>query len=192
MRYLRQLIILLLPLLFLGLTSPVPVTAAEPAESPGAVHTDFEGLYFPAGMPGTGTDCPYFWMDPAFCIIDPGTQTVLPSGRTQIRGMTVYELAFSWNDLGVEPRKTGYDVVVANANLDETFTGPTWGTWSLYSFSGDLMFTGKFTGKFEYGIPAVHFVGSGVGIYEGQKMRGDIGRVPDPYNMFGTIIEPGN
>ena len=111
--------------------------------------------------------------------------------------MMIYELAFSYtvNDMGdevVEPRKTGYDIVVANANLDESFSGPTWGTWNLYSFGGALMFTGTFTGKFENGIPAVHFVGEGNGAYDGQKMRGDVGRVPDPYNMFGTIIEKGS
>ncbi|MEN8114492.1 MAG: hypothetical protein ABFS21_08895 [Actinomycetota bacterium] len=191
MRYLRQLIILLFPVLLLGLANPVPVVAVESANGPGAVHTDFFGVYFPAGMPGTDTECPYTWVDPAFCVIDQGSWTFQPSGRITIRDMTVFELALSWNDDGVEQRKTGYDIVVANANLDETLTGPTWGTWRLHSFDHELMFTGTFTGKFANGIPAVHFVGSGVGIYEGQKMRGDIGRVPNPYNMFGTIIEPG-
>jgi hypothetical protein len=107
--------------------------------------------------------------------------------------MEILELAFARNETGEESRKTGYDVVVANANLDESFSGPTWGTWNLYSFEDELMFTGTFTGKFELGIPAVHFVGEGTGIYDGQKMRGDIGRVPnaDGWNMFGTIIEKG-
>ena len=165
---------------------------AAPAASAGAAHEDFFGLYFPAGMDGTGTDCPYTWVDPAFCVIDPGEQTVLPSGRIQIRDMVLYELAFAWNEDGVEPRKTGYDIVTAGANLDSSLSGPTWGTWELHSFDGTLMFTGTFTGKFENGIPAVHFVGEGIGIYEGEKMRGDIGRVPDPYNMFGEVLLPGS
>lgn len=198
MRYLRRMIMLLLPVLFLSLVAPSAVTAAKPADSPGAVHTDFYGVYFPAGMPGTNTKCPYDWVDtladqpfPA-CIKNQGSQTELPSGRIKIRDMTLFELAVASSEGKPEPRKTGYDIVVANANLDGTNSGPTWGPWSLYSFDDDPMFTGTFTGKFKNGIPAVHFVGVGTGIYEGQHMRGDVGRVPDPYNMFGTIIEPGS
>ncbi|MCL1599131.1 MAG: hypothetical protein M3094_08110 [Actinomycetia bacterium] len=181
---------LLLPVLVLGLVGPAAATAAKPADSPGAVHTDFEGLYFPAGLEGTGTECPGEWMDPALCVTDQGSWTFLPSGRIRIRNMEVFELAFAWNEDGVEERKTGYDVVVANANLDGSFSGPTWGTWSLYNFNDELMFTGRFTGKFANGVPAVHFVGRGTGAYEGQHMSGDVGRVADPYNMFGTIVEP--
>jgi hypothetical protein len=198
-RYLRRTIMLLLPVLFLSLVVPSAATAAKPADSPGVVHTDFEGLYFPAGMADTGTTCPETWMPPSFCILGPEPYSSiesLPGGRLKIRGMTLYELAFAFqpgsDGMVVEPRKTGYDIVVANANLDSSLSGPTWGTWKLYSFGDDLMFTGTFTGKFKNGIPAVHFVGRGVGIYEGQHMRGDVGRVPDPYNMFGTIVEPGS
>ncbi len=174
--------------------NPVAVQDWVSASASGAGKTEFFGLYFPAGMPGTGTDCPYTWQDPAFCVIDFGLWTELPSGRWRIRDMTVYELAFSWRDDGeIEPRKTGYDIVVANANLDSSFSGPTWGTWNLYSFADELMFTGTFTGTFENGIPAVHFVGQGTGVYQGQQMRGDIGRSPDDagYNMYGWILEPG-
>lgn len=165
---------------------------AVPAASAPSWHTDFWGVYFPAGLPGTGTDCPYAWVEPAFCVIDPGEWDALPGERIRIRGITLYELAFSWNEAGVELRKTGYDVVVASANLDSSLSGPTWGTWELHSFGGTVMFTGTFTGAFENGIPAVHFVGRGTGEYEGQHMRGDIGRVPDPWNMYGQIVEPGH
>lgn len=168
------------------------VGIAVPTALAGADHEDFFGVYFPAGMEDTGTVCPYTWVGPAFCVIDPGEQTVLPSGRIKIRDMVLYELAFAWNDDGVEPRKTGYDIVTAGANLDSSLSGPTWGTWKLYSFEKTLMFQGTFTGKFKNGIPAVHFVGEGVGIYDGQKMRGDVGRVPNPYNMFGEILVPGS
>jgi len=195
----RKVIVTALALLVLAATAPV---AAAPAADNGAVHTDFHGLYFPAGMPGTDSTCPYYWVAvPGMCVIDPGSQTELSGGRLQIRDMVLYELAFSWNDEGaVEERKTGYDIVTANASLDGTFSGPTWGTWMLYSFGADvgtsaddfLMFVGHFNGRFENGIPAVHFVGEGVGIYEGQLMRGDIGRVADPYNMLGTILEPAS
>jgi hypothetical protein len=175
------LLVALFPLLL-----PIPASAAR------AVHTDFYGLYFPAGLDGTGTDCPYTWMDPAFCIVEQGQWTELPSGHLRIRDMVVFELAFSWREADdeIEPRKTGYDIVTANANLDAALTGPTWGTWHLYNFADELMFTGTFTGKFLEGIPAVHFVGQGTGDYEGQHMGGDIGRVPDPYNMIGHIVDP--
>jgi hypothetical protein len=153
-------------------------------------RTNFHGLYFPAGLEGTDTECPYTWLDPAFCVIDMGNWTSLPNGRTRIRNMELFELALSWNEDGEEPRKTGYDIVVANANVDATFSGLTWGTWKLHSFDGTLMFTGRFTGKFKNGIPAVRFFGQGTGEYEGQKMAGTVGRVPDPYNMFGRIITP--
>jgi hypothetical protein len=174
-------------------SSPTAAVASRDGLA-GAVKTTFHGLYFPAGMAGTGSECPVTWEDPFFCIMDRGTWTQLPGSRVQIRDMTVYELAFSWRDDGaVEPRKTGYDVVVANANLDSSLTGPTWGTWNLYSFDDELMFTGTFTGAFENGIPAVHFVGQGTGAYEGQQMRGDIARSPDESgnNMYGWILEPG-
>ncbi len=168
---------------------------ASEARADGEVMvTDFFGLYFPAGMQGTGSECPYTWQDPFFCVIDPGSWTELASGRVRLRDMTVYELAFSWRDGGeVEPRKTGYDIVVANANLDGSLSGPTWGTWKLYSFADELMFSGTFTGSFLNGIPAVHFVGKGTGSYAGQQMRGDVGRTLDEsgYNMYGRIFEPG-
>ena len=170
----------------LVLTVLVPSAASARSE-----RTDFYGVYFPAGMPGTGTECPepYEWVDPAFCVIDQGDWDQLPSGRLRIRNMTILELAMAFTDDGPEPRKTGYDIVLANANLDDTLSGPTWGTWNLHSNDGTLMFTGRFTGEFENGIPAVRFVGKGTGIYEGQRMRGEVGRVPDPWNMFGLITE---
>jgi hypothetical protein len=125
---------------------------------------------------------------------DPGSWTALDDGRLRIRDMTLLEYAFAWDAPGgqVEPRKTGYDVVLASANLDASLSGPTWGSWMLYSFTDELMFTGTFTGSFENGIPAVHYVGQGTGTYEGQHTWGDIGRVPDPWNMFGQYLEPSS
>ena len=175
-----------LAILFAGLLA----LGAPAAASAAAVHDAFVGVYFPAGMPGTGTTCPYTWVDPAFCVIDPGSWTELGDGHLRIRDMTVFELAFAWSPDGqVEPRKTGYDVVTANLNLDATQSGPSWGTWMLYNPDDTLMFSGTYTGMFENGIPAVHFVGQGTGQYEGQHMWGDIGRVPDPYNMFGHVLD---
>lgn len=175
-----------------GVLSTVLMLAMVSPVAAKGISTDFVGLYFPAGMAGTDTECPYTWMDPAFCIIDPGTTTELDSGLALIRDMQVYELAFAFDaedTTVVEPRKTGYDVVTVNADLDESLSGPTWGTWELYGLDDVLMFTGTFTGAFKEGVPAVHFHGQGVDQYVGQHMWGDIGRLPDPYNMVGHILE---
>lgn len=200
MRRSRFLVLILLGVLVLGLAAPS--AGSEGGQGP---HSRYHGLYFPAGMPGTDTDCPdpYKWQDmPPMCVIDPGTPTVLPDGRVQIREMEVYELALAYRANGVvEPRKTGYDVVVATAILDDTFSGPTWGTWDFYSFGADpanpaddfVMFSGVYFGRFKNGIPGVHFFGLGEGIYEGQYMGGFIRRAPntDGWNMFGQILDLG-
>lgn len=192
MRYSRLAILLLVPALVVGLAAPAVASGATTEHSSRIERTDFQGQYFPEGMDGTGTTCRYSWMPPSFCIIDPGEQTTLPSGKTRIRGMTLFELAFAFGDDGQpEPRKTGYDIVTADAILDETLTGPAWGTWKLYSFADELMFKGIFVGRFKDGIPAVLFFGTGVGDYEGQRMRGSVAREldDDGFNMYGRITE---
>ena len=197
MRRSRVVMLFLLATLILGLVAPSAGAVAE--------HSRFHGLYFPAGMDGTGTDCPdpYVWNEmPPMCVMAPGTQTVLPDGRVLIRDIELYELALAWKSNGaVEPRKTGYDLVIADAILDDTFSGPTWGTWNLWSFGADLadpaddilMFSGIFFGRFKNGIPGVHYFGAGTGTYDGQHMGGIIRRAPNAsgWNMFGHIIEQG-
>jgi len=195
MRRSRLVILCLLAILVLGLVAPSAGAVAE--------HARFHGLYFPAGMEGTDTECPYTWQEmPAMCVMAPGSQTVLPDGRLLIRDMEIYELALAWRGNGVvEPRKTGYDLVVADAVLDDTLSGPTWGTWNLWSFGADLedpdddflMFGGIFFGRFKNGIPGVHYFGEGMGIYDGQHMGGIIRRAPNAagWNMFGHIIDLG-
>jgi len=195
MRRSRLVILCLLAILVLGLVAPSAGAVAE--------HSRFHGLYFPAGMEGTDTECPYTWQEmPPMCVMAPGSQTVLPDGRLLIRDMEIYELALAWRGNGVvEPRKTGYDLVVADAVLDDTLSGPTWGTWNLWSFGADLedpdddflMFGGIFFGRFKNGIPGVHYFGEGMGIYDGQHMGGIIRRAPNAagWNMFGHIIDLG-
>ena len=192
MRYSRLATLLLVPALLVGMAVPSVASDVQPEHSSRIERTDFQGQYFPEGMEGTGTTCRYAWMPPSFCIIDPGEQTVLPSGKTLIRDMVLFELAFSYgNDGQPEPRKTGYDIVTATAILDETLTGPAWGAWKLYSFDDVLMFEGFFVGRFKDGVPAVLFFGSGVGEYEGQRMRGSVARELDSagFNMYGRITE---
>jgi hypothetical protein len=191
-RYSRLATLLLVPVLLVGLAAPSVASDTQQVRSPRYERTDFQGQYFPEGMDGTETTCRYTWMPPSFCIIDPGEQTTLPSGKTRIRGMTLFELAFAFDDDGQpEPRKTGYDIVTADAILDESLSGPTWGTWKLHRFEDDvLMFEGFFVGKFKDGIPAVMFVGSGAGEYERQSMRGHVTRELDEhgFNMYGRIV----
>ena len=113
--------------------------------------------------------------------------------RIQIRDMVLLELAVSWRaDGSAEPRKTAYDIVIANASVDATFSGPTWGTWVFHPAVGDV-FTGTFTGKFENGVPAVRFVGQGTGVYAGQQMSGDIFRTVQQWggNMIGRFLDHG-
>jgi len=197
MRRSRVVMLFLLATLILGLVAPSAGAVAE--------HSRFHGLYFPAGMDGTGTDCPdpYVWNEmPPMCVMAPGTQTVLPDGRVLLHDIGLYELALAWKpDGAVEPRKTGYDLVIADAILDDTFSGPTWGTWNLWSFGADLadpaddflMFSGIFFGRFKDGIPGVHYFGAGTGAFDGEHMGGIIRRAPnaDGWNMFGHIIEQG-
>ena len=192
MRYSRLVTLLLVPALLVGLAVPAVASNDAPTRSSQIERTDFQGQYFPEGMIDTGTTCRYFWQPPSFCIIDPGEQTPLPSGKTRIRGMTLFELAFAFGDDGQpEPRKTGYDIVTADAVLDSSLSGPTWGTWKLHSFDDELMFQGIFVGKFKDGIHAVYFFGRGVGEYHGQWMRGSVARELDAegFNMYGRIIE---
>src|SRR4030042_2225064 len=128
MRRSRVAMLFLLATLILGLLAPAAGAVAE--------HSRFHGLYFPAGMEGTDTDCPYTWQEmPPMCIMAAGSPAVLPGGRLLIRDIELYELALAWGGRGgVAPRKTGYGLVIADAILDDTFSGPTWGTWNLWSF----------------------------------------------------------
>lgn len=176
----------------LALTTPA--SASKPPQA-GAVHTEFYGLYFPAGMSGTGTTCPYTVNALGMCVIDAGQLRTLKSGHIEIRNMQLLELAVSWHaDSTPEPRKTGYDIVFANASVDASFSGPTWGTWTFHPADGTDVFVGTFTGKFENGVPAVRFIGHGTGEYEGQQMKGDIYRTVQAWggNMIGRFLEPGS
>lgn len=85
---------------------------------------------------------------------------------------------------------TGYDVVVANANLDSSLSGPTWGTWNLYSFDDELMFTGpspagRRAGRVQNQVPrGVGFIGrSVIGGVSGFGIEGDMAA----YSVTGDI-----
>jgi hypothetical protein len=169
--------------------------AVAAADGRASRHTSFEGLYFPAGMEGTDTECPGV-IDPGLglCVLEPGEQTPLANGKLRIRGLQGLSVGLSWDTVTgeEEPRKTGLDHVTANVSLDATLSGPMWGTWTFTDFDGNPMFEGRFAGRFINGVPQARFVGDGVGVYEGQLMIGDIGPEADPYNMTGRIFDLGS
>jgi hypothetical protein len=86
---------------------------------------------------------------------------------------------------------------VANASVDASVSGPLWGTFTFYPVSGGGVFTGVFTGNFVNGWPAVHFIGHGSGVYDGQVMQGTISRDFQSWNgqtvnMIGRFLEPAS
>ena len=55
--------------------------------------------------------------------ISPGTTTVLPNGKTQLKGMVA-----EWYDSASDPRVTGQSIWTVNQLLKPDGTGKTWGT----------------------------------------------------------------
>jgi hypothetical protein len=185
MRHLKLMAMLVLASLFVGLLAPTAVAQER---------TRFEGAYFPAGAPGTDTECPGTISDLGLCILEEGVTTVLPNGRVRIKGMQALSIAFSFTTDGdPEPRKTGTDHLTVTAVLDETASGPAWGRWVFRDADGNAMFSGHFIAWFDHGVPSAYFIGKGVGEYRGERMRGRIDPAPnaDGFNMFGTVVSPG-
>lgn len=179
----------LLSILLLGLTIPTA--------SAGAVLVNYSGNAFPAGWPGTPTSCdPYEFIRTPLprCVIDMGTWTELGGGHLRIRDMQVYDVVVTYREgqTALDPDGSGYEVVVLNANLDKALSGPAWGTWELYSFTGDPLFAGTYTGYYEKGVETARSVGRGVGSNAGQHIQAEVIEAPagEP-NLFGQILEPG-
>ena len=73
----------------------------------------------------------------------------------------------------------GYEVVVLDANLDEqALSGPAWGTWELWSFTGDPLLAGTYTGYYEKGVETARSVGRGVGSNAGQRIQAEVIEAP--------------
>jgi hypothetical protein len=176
-------------------TAVVPATASgTPTRQAGAAQVEFRGLFTPAGAPGTGTTCPYTVNAYGWCVIDNGQWTHLPNGRLRIRNMVTLERSVAWHaDGSPEPRKTGFDTTVVNADVDQTFNGSTWGTCTFHPDMGGA-FDGSYSGEIKNAVPAVRFILRGSGIYEGQRMSGQIGVAIQPWggNMFGRILKSGH
>ena len=79
----------------MAMVALLALTLAAPAASAKAEHTDFQGLYFPAGLAGTGTDCPVpvSRMGRSRLLRDGHgfLDRYCPAARIRVRDMVVYE-----------------------------------------------------------------------------------------------------
>jgi hypothetical protein len=167
MRKHKALAVVVVALIGLALL-PVQAVSAQ------ATFVTCEGGFFPAG------------------ILDPGTWTN-PGGNTQVRGMVAwYEQVMP----GSEPRCSGSNTVVTNANWDAYGVGPSWGTFHVtpneYSdFAGG--WHGTWRGmSYADGTTLIHVVGHGYGDLEGQQVFVDI-EFPGLYMpgvASGHILDP--
>jgi hypothetical protein len=142
------------------------------AESAQATFTTCEGAFIPLGMP------------------DPGTWTY-PGGNTHVRGM----VALYQQDMpNSDPRCSGTNTVITNANWDAYGVGPSWGTFHVVLAEGSSDgWNGRWTGmSYADGTTSIHVVGSGYGQLEGQQVFVDI-EFPDLYApgvASGYILDP--
>jgi hypothetical protein len=76
-------------------------------------------------------------------LVDEGIWTFLPGGNVHVRGMaTVYQ------ELATDPRMSGLNTAVMNANWGPDFAGPMWGTSeSVLSDSADCPGGGAWKGS---------------------------------------------
>ena len=123
-------------------------------------------------------------------VIDPGVWT-FPGGNVHVRGLV--QTAYLVAD---DPRVTGTETVVANANWDANTAGPVWGTSHIeVDYGGGGVWEGTFTGEFyPDGSHSVRFVAHGIeGSVEGLKMSGTVVFTADPTApgiSTGIILDP--
>lgn len=110
---------------------------------------------------------------------DPGTWT-FPDGNAHVRGMVL-----QCRDQSSDPRGTGDNTVVLNANWDSNSLGPMWGTFQFETDEGGV-WEGTWEGMITTSGSQYHATGMGQGIYEGMKLWVDSvngvwqGRILDP------------
>ena len=126
-------------------------------------------------------------------ILDWGTWTY-PGGNTHVRGMVgTYQQVMPNSD----PRCSGLNTVVTNANWDLGGAGPSWGTfhvvpneYSNYTGGWDGTWTGM---SYADGSASIQVVGLGYGDLEGLQVFVDIA-FPSMYApgvASGYILDPG-
>jgi hypothetical protein len=108
------------------------------------------------------------------------TITFLPSGNIHLRDMVnVYA---ETNDLQ-DPRAIGLNHVVVNANWDENWLGPMWGTFMLETDGG--VWEGTWAGQMTEEGGWYNASGNGQGMYEGMKIWIDVA----PGSCRGRILD---
>lgn len=127
-------------------------------------------------------------------LVDEGIWMLLPSGNVHVRGMTTV-----YKEVATDPRMSGLNTAVMNANWGPDFTGPMWGTSeSVLADSADCagggVWRGRWTGKMNPdGSYSYRSVGRGVsGCVKGlhfslvAENAGDGG----PTTYSGEILDP--
>lgn len=99
--------------------------------------------------------------------LDPGTWT-FPGGNIHVRGMVQLS-----REEAPDPRNTGYNTVVVNANWRPDWTGPMWGTFRLETDEGGV-WEGTWAGRMTEQGSRYHAVGTGFGLYSGMKIWVDM------------------
>jgi len=94
---------------------------------------------------------------------DPGTWS-FPDGNIHIRGMK----QFSRVDCP-DSRQVGTNYITVNANWDQSYHGPMWGTFTFISDEGGK-WTGTWNGQLTENGSWYNASGKGQGIYAGMKL----------------------
>lgn len=92
---------------------------------------------------------------------NPGIWT-FPDGNVQVRGMV-----WQCTDTASDPRLSGSNTIVMNANWDAQMLGPVWGTFHLHNAGG--VWDGTWEGMATTGGLRLHGTGTGSAGYEGLK-----------------------
>jgi len=124
-------------------------------------------------------------------VLDPPGAWTYPGGRLHVRGMIgLYQQVMP----GYDPRCSGLNTVVTNANWDASGVGPSWGTFcTVLEKEGDSGWEGTWTGKtYADGATSIRVEGHGYGDLEGQHVFMDIGFPSmDAWgDASGYILEP--
>lgn len=104
-----------------------------------------------------------------------------PAGNVHVRGMVLL-----CREESSDPRGTGDNTVVLNANWDSGSLGPMWGTYHFETDEGGV-WEGTWEGMVTTNGSQYHATATGRGVYEGMKQWVDSangvwrGRILDPH-----------
>jgi hypothetical protein len=150
------------------------------------VRTDYTAFNFPAGFPNTGTTCPGQWISTPIiaCAVGGGSIEQMDNGRWVIRDLETMAVVISTSDPGL----SGFQLATLSANLNASGNGPARATWSGFSPTSELRFTGTVVGKFEAMRLDAHVVGLGVGPFAGMHLNAQFLPADTPVgNVVGVL-----